>query len=226
MYLKTLGYIAICLVTGLVYAQGSYPNMAPIAEYRIADRNAEIALARSAAPASISQDAEILVLGAKGFETAVPGKNGFVCMVERSWAQGTDAAEFWNPKLRAPNCFNPAAVHFYLPMSLKKTEWVLAGLSRAEIAAKLKAGFEHGDFPAPAVGAMAYMQSKDGYLNDEAHHWRPHIMFFAPLGDASLWTANGDDSSVLAISDPEQHFSVVLVPVAHWSDGSPDSAKH
>jgi hypothetical protein len=50
----------------------------------MADRNAEIALARSAAPDAISRDAEVLVLGRNGYQTAVTGKNGFVCVVERS----------------------------------------------------------------------------------------------------------------------------------------------
>jgi hypothetical protein len=52
-------------------------------------------------------NAEVLVLGKHGYETGVRGRNGFVCFVERSWAAGFGDAEFWNPKLRAPNCFNP-----------------------------------------------------------------------------------------------------------------------
>lgn len=226
MYLKSVLPLALCLASAVAYAQGSYPTMAPLAEYRIPDRDAEIAFARSAAPASIAQDAEVLVLGAKGYETAVPGKNGFVCMVERSWAQSTDDAEFYNPRMRGPNCFNAAAAHSYLPISLKKTEWALAGLSRSEIAAKLKAAFAAGEFPPPPAGAMAYMMSKDGYINDAGHHWRPHIMFFAPQADASQWTTNQPGSPVLAISDPEEHLSIVLIPVAHWSDNTPDEAKH
>jgi hypothetical protein len=49
-------------------ATTAYLNMAPIEQY-LMDRTAEIALARSAAPESISRDAEILVLGRHGFET-------------------------------------------------------------------------------------------------------------------------------------------------------------
>src|SRR6202047_188774 len=79
-----------------------YPKMAPIDQYLMTDQGAEIALARSAAPESISRDAEVLVLGRHGFETAAKGKNGFVCIVERSWMAGTDDPNFWNPKLRGP----------------------------------------------------------------------------------------------------------------------------
>src|SRR5215469_737951 len=89
--------ILILAAAGQARAQGSpisYPEMAPIDEYLMADRNAEIALARSAAPEAISQDAKILVLGRHGYETAIGGKNGFVCVVERAWTSPFDRPEF------------------------------------------------------------------------------------------------------------------------------------
>jgi hypothetical protein len=86
----------------------------------IADRNAEITLARSAAPESISRDAEVMLLGRHGYETALKGKNGFLCMVQRSWAAGIDDPDFWNPKLRAPICFNAPAARSYLPLLIKR----------------------------------------------------------------------------------------------------------
>jgi hypothetical protein len=77
-----------------------YSKMAPVEQY-LMERNAEILLARSAAPDSISSDATILVLGRQGYETAVRGKNGFVCMVERSWMAAFDSPEFWNTRHEA-----------------------------------------------------------------------------------------------------------------------------
>src|SRR5882672_10487121 len=103
-------------------AKVPYPSMAPLDQY-LMERNAEITLARSAAPKSISQDAEVMVLGRHGYETVVKGKNGFACVVERSWTAGTDDPDFWNPKLRGPICFNSAAVRSYLPQTIRKTEW-------------------------------------------------------------------------------------------------------
>jgi hypothetical protein len=97
-----------------------YPAMAPLDEYLIADQNSEIALARSAAPASISDGAEVMVLGRSGFTTAVRGTNGFLCMVERSWGTATDDPEFWNPKVRSPICFNPAAARTFAPIFLNE----------------------------------------------------------------------------------------------------------
>ncbi|HEY9127733.1 MAG TPA: hypothetical protein VIM62_11435 [Acidobacteriaceae bacterium] len=67
--------------------------MAPIEQYRM-DRNAEIALARTAAPPSIANDAKVMVLGEKNYETAVEGKNGFVCIVGRAWLAPFTSAEF------------------------------------------------------------------------------------------------------------------------------------
>src|SRR5260370_1734347 len=120
-------------------AKAVYTSMAPIEQYLMANRNSEIALARSAAPESISRDAEVLVLGGHGYETAVKGKNGFVCIVQRSWTAGTDEPEFWNPNLRAPICFNPAAARSYLPLTLKKTQLLLCGQSKPQMFERLKA---------------------------------------------------------------------------------------
>ena len=106
--------VALTIMPGVVSkaqaqdAKTPYPNMAPLDQY-LAERNTEIALARSAAPESISRDAEVMVLGRHGYEIAAEGKNGFVCMVERSWTAGIEDPDFWNPKLRAPICFNPPA---------------------------------------------------------------------------------------------------------------------
>src|SRR5215470_20169571 len=141
-----------------------YSEMAPVEQYRIANREDEIALARSAAPPSISGDAQVLVLGGHGYEEAVKGKNGFVCFVERSWAAGFEDPEFWNPRLRAPNCFNPAAARTELPRYLKRTEWVLAGATRPQLIERTRAAVASHEFKVPEAGALSFMLSKDGYL--------------------------------------------------------------
>ena len=94
-----------------------YLSMAPIDQYMM-PQDAEIALARSAAPESLSLDAEVMVLGQDGYKTVVKGKNGFVCIVERGWTAGSDSPDFWNPKLRGPICFNAAAARSYLPQTI------------------------------------------------------------------------------------------------------------
>ena len=203
-------------------AKAPYPSMAPLDQY-LMDRNAEIALARSAAPESISRDAEVMVLGRHGYETAVKGKNGFVCMVQRSWTAGIDDPDFWNPKLRAPICFNPPAARSYLPLDIKKTELILAGQSKAQMFEGIKAAFDKKELPTLEPGAMCYMMSKQGYLNDRDGHWHPHLMFFVPLTDPATWGADLPGSPILAAEDPQDRLTVFLIPVAKWSDGTADS---
>src|SRR5512146_1653251 len=200
----------------------AYPEMAPIAQYRISARDDEIALARSAAPPSISADAEVLVLGDRGYETAVKGKNGFVCFVERSWDAGFDDPEFWNPKLRAPNCFNPPAVRTELPQYLMRTEWVLAGVGRQEMEAKTRSAFARHEFKSPEPGALSFMLSKSGYLSDDAAGpWLPHVMFFVPHGQAAAWGAGLEGSPIIGKDGSDIESTVLFVPVRRWSDGSP-----
>src|SRR5260370_12325913 len=97
------------------------------------ERNAEIALGRSAPPDAISGDAKILVLGRHGYETAVEGKNGFVCIVERGWMSPSNAPEFWNPKIRGPICFNPPTARSLLPTTYNTTEMLLAARTKPQI---------------------------------------------------------------------------------------------
>jgi hypothetical protein len=201
----------------------AYPSMASIEQYLISDRNAEIALARSAAPQSISSDAKILVLGWRGYETAREGKNGFVCVVERSWMSPFNSAEFWNPKVRVPGCFNPAAARSILPLTIKRTEMVLAGLSKGQMIGGIKAGFDNKELPAPEPGAMCYMMSRAGHLNDAVGHFVPHLMFYFPLTDKASWGADLPDSPVTLnpqFQGGPEPITEFVIPVGKWSDGT------
>lgn len=210
------------LVTAQEPKRPAYPAMAPVEQYRIANPADEIALARSAAPPSVSANAEVLVLGKQGYETAAAGTNGFVCFVERSWTAGFDDREFWNPSLRAPNCFNPPAVRSVLPQYLKRTEWVLAGVDRAQMIEKARAEFASHRFTAPEAGSLTFMLSKQGYVSDQAvGPWLPHMMFFVPHGQSQAWGAGLDGSPVLGADGSPFEPTVLLVPVRSWSDGSP-----
>jgi len=201
-------------------ADGAYPRMAPLEQYLMADRDAEIVLAKSAAPKAISDDGEVMALDRQGYRTVVRGSNGFVCLVQRSWTAGIDAAEFWNPKIRAPICFNAAAVRSYLPIEIAKTDAALAG---AQTVDAMRVALDKEKLPTPEAGAMCYMMSKEGYLNDQDKRWHPHLMFFVPLTDAKAWGANLLGSPILAGQDPHDRVTIFLVPVAKWSDGSADS---
>jgi hypothetical protein len=197
------------------------PAMAPLDQYLSPDEQAEVVLARSAAPASISDHAEVMVLRRDGYATAVEGSNGFVCIVERSWTKSTDAPDFWNPKFRAPNCFNASAARFFLPILLMKTKLVLSGRSKAEIAAATASALDDKVLPALEPGAMCYMMSKQQYFSDEGKNWHPHIMFYAVGDAAKSWGANLPGSPVIAVNDPEKHVTTFMVLAANWSDGTP-----
>jgi hypothetical protein len=200
-----------------------YRNMAPLDQYLMADRNAEITLARSAAPTSISSDATVLVFDKSGYQTAIEGKNGFTCLVERAWMSPMDSPEFWNPKMRGPICYNPAAVRTILPYTINRTKLVLTGLSKAQIRENLTAAIAKNELPMPEAGAMSYMMSKDGNLGDSVGHWCPHLMFHAPKTDEASWGADLAGSPVIYngqyrdVPEPEIIF---MVPVFHWSDGT------
>jgi hypothetical protein len=203
-------------------AKSPYPNMAPVEQY-LMERNAEIALARSAAPESISKDAEVMVLGRKGYETAVKGTNGFVCVVHRSWTSEASDPEFWNPTRRGPMCLNAQAARSYLPNTIMRTNLVLSGRSEAQMFEALKAAFEKKEFPALESGAMCYMMSPQAHLSDRDGRWHPHLMFFIPFTEAAASGANLPGSPIFEDDDAPDRMTVLMVPVAKWSDGASDS---
>ena len=200
-------------------AVAPYPKMAPIDQYLMTDQSAEIALALSAAPESISRDAEVLVLGQHGFETAVKGKNGFVCIVGRSWTSAAHA-DFWNPKVRVPMCVNAAAARSYLLRVTKETEWGLAGRTPAQMTESIAAAIARKELPPMEPGAMCYMMGKEGYGGDSNPHWPSHLMFFYSDTDPAIWGANLPGSPVVGISDPVEHLTQFVIPVKRWSDGT------
>lgn len=199
----------------------SYPTMAPLDQY-LMEQDTEVALARSAAPPSIADDAKVMVFGKHGYEIAVEGKNGFVCMVQRSWTAPSDDPEFWNPKLRAPICFSPAGARSYLPLIIKRTDLVLAGRPKSQIFEAISSAIDKKELPNLEPGAMAYMLSKDQYLGDGAKHWHPHLMFFFPSMDPASSGAGLPGSPLLGQKDEDDRLTVFFVPVRMWSDGTPD----
>jgi hypothetical protein len=228
---RAIGIVAVAVVLQIVLqgagqkamaqsGQGAYPAMAPLNQYLISDQKSEIALARSAAPASISDRAEVMVLGRDGYRTAVKGSNGFLCLVERSWAQSENDPEFWNPKMRAPHCFNEQAARSFAPIYLMKTKLVLAGKSKPEIAEDIATALDKKELPALEPGAMAYMMSKQQYLNDRGKSWRPHVMFYSPGDMTKSWAADDPNSPFMAANDPEERVTILFVLADKWSDGT------
>jgi hypothetical protein len=200
-------------------AEKSYVHIAPIGQY-LMDRKAEVALARSAAPPSISRHAEVLVLGRKGYEVAAAGKNGFVCLVERSWMSPYDDPEFLNPDQRLPLCLNPPAARTHLPLTIKATELALSGMSKARMFDTIKAAFEMKRLPLPAPGSMCYMMSRQQYFGRKYRNADPHLMFWFSEADKMDWGAGLPASPVYLHQDSPDPITTFIVSVSKWSDGT------
>jgi hypothetical protein len=216
-------FVVVCAAqqAGADDAEALYRRMTPTNQYMMSDKNSEIALARSAAPGSISRDADVLILGGKGFETAIKGKNGFVCIVGRGWTSAPDS-EFWNPKVRVPMCVNAAAARSYLLYFTKITELALAGYTPAQVNDAIVAAIANKELPPMEPGAMCFMMSKRGYGGDTAPHWPSHLMLFYSDTDPAIWGANLAGSPVFAIADPAVHLTQFVIQTRKWSDGSED----
>ena len=222
--IKGVALLAVLSTANHAMAQDAtttYPKMAPIEQYLMADQGAEIALARSAAPESISRDADVMVLGRHGFVMAIHGKNGFVCIVGRGWSSAPDA-DFWNPKVRVPMCLNAAAARTYLLRVTKITDLALAGRTLTQVNEAIAAALARKELPPMEPGAMCYMMSKQGYGGDSAPHWPSHLMFFYSDTDPAIWGANLPGSPVIGVADPLEHLTQFVITTRRWSDGTND----
>jgi hypothetical protein len=214
--LCTIGTILIMAVlAGPVAAQ--YP---PLSEY-LMPRDAEIALAKSAAPANISGRATIKVLTASGYQVASEGDNGFVCMVMRGWVAPTyTPAKFrdlvYDAKLRAPICFDPGASRNVMPYYEFRSKLGMEGKSPDQIAEGLQAAYAKGKLPRRDAVSFAYMFSADQNLGTGIGAWHPHVMVFAPYYEDSMLGGNEFGSNLPSVSDDGgTPFTVVVIPVDH-----------
>lgn len=218
---RTFTLVALALAGAGPLAAQQRPDLAP---YLIADRAAEVALARSAAPREISDSATVLVLTRTGLVEAAHGTNGFTCLVARSFQGSLDDPGFWKPSVRAPMCFNPPASRTVLVEMAKRADWIMGGVAKSEIATRTQRAYASHEFPLPTAGAMAYMLSPEQHLLDENPHWMPHLMFFYDRTlPASAWGAGGFSAPIIdgSVGAPSSPMITLLIPVARWSDGSP-----
>jgi hypothetical protein len=198
--------------------------MAPLAQY-LMPQDAEISLARSAAPKAVGDASEILVLTRSGFQTAVTGTNGFVCMVARSWSADWDDPDFWDPRVHAPICYNALAAKSQVAATINRTQVVLAGGSKTQILNSIKAAVDSGELPTAEAGSMSYMLSKGTYLNNRDSRWLPHLMFYLSEIDPKSWGAGLPGSPIFGFHHPEERLTVFVVPVGKWSDGTLATSK-
>jgi hypothetical protein len=181
------------------------PKYPPLSEYMMA-RDAEIALAKSAAPQSISDRATIRILTTSGYQTVHDGDNGFVCMVMRGFTVAptfTSAqmrAIVYDSKLRAPICLNPQAVRIVLPYYELRTKLGLEGKTPAQMAERVKAAYAKSEIPKRTEVSFGYMWSADQVLG-LAGHWHPHMMVYLPNYENSMLGNNEAPGMLPFVSD-------------------------
>jgi hypothetical protein len=206
------------LTVSAVWTQGrTYPALS---EYMM-PRDAEMALARSAAPAAISDRATIRVLTASGYQVARDGDNGFVCMVMRGWSAPTyTPAQFrdlvYDAKVRAPVCFDPGASRTVMPYYELRTKLGMQGKTPNQIAEGVQTAYVRGELPKRDEVSFAYMWSADQNLASGIGAWHPHVMIFAPYHENSSLGGNAFGSPLPQVTDDAgTPFAVVVIPVDH-----------
>jgi hypothetical protein len=218
---RLIPYIALVALNhaGLLLAQSKpshkYP---PLREYMMT-QEAEISLARSAAPPNVTGRATIKVLTQSGYQVAHEGQSGFVCMVMRGWSAPTyTPAQFrdlvYDATVRAPICFNPEASRTAMPYYELRSRLAMEGKSPEEIAEGVQAAYAKGVLPKRDAVGFAYMWSADQHLGPGIGHWHPHMMIFSPYYENSKVGGNEFGSPLPQVSDDAgTPFAVVVIPV-------------
>lgn len=195
--------------------RGTYP---PLDAYMMT-RDAEVTLARSAAPANISGKATIKVLTNTGYEAVHAGSNGFVCIVMRAWSAPTyTPAPFrdlvYDATVRAPICFDPDAARTVMPYYELRTRLGMEGRTPDLIADGVEAALASGALPKREAVTFAYMWSADQHLGPGVGHWHPHMMVFAPYHRNAMLGDNDFAKPLPFVSDDGgTPFAVVVIPV-------------
>jgi len=196
-------------------AQGKYP---PVDAY-LMPRDAEIALARSAAPPALADRASVKVLTKSGFEVAQEGDNGLVCLVMRGFSAPTYTpaafrAIVYDPTIHAPICFAAPAVRAVLPYYELRTKLALAGKDPDQITEALQAAYVKGELPRRDGATFAYMFSSHQHLGPGIGAWHPHMMVFVPYADAATVGATPFGETLPTVTDDAgTPFAVVVIPV-------------
>lgn len=215
--------LLIALLLGGVRAQvgGSQVRKYPPIEQYLMPQADEIVLAKSAAPANISDHATIKALTQSGFKVVSEGQNGFVCMVMRGFSAPTyTPAQFrdlvYDSSVRAPICFDPKAAKEVMPYYELRTKLAMQGKNPDQIAEGVQAAYAKGELPKRDGVSFAYMWSADQDLASGIGHWHPHVMVFAPYYDNSMVGGNAFGAPLPQLSDDAgTPFSVVVIPVDH-----------
>jgi hypothetical protein len=213
------GLLLCTLMAASPNAAAQERKYAPLSEV-LMPRDAEIALARSAAPDKVSSSATVKLLTPAGFKVAVEGDNGFVCLVLRGWGAPTfNPEQFRNyvyvADLRAPICFDPVAARTMMPYYELRHRLGMEGKGPDEIATGIAEAYVKGELP-KVEASIGYMFSADMFLGPHLGHdfIYPHVMVFLPYYTNATLGGNERRSGAPFLSDDSgTPFAVTVVPV-------------
>jgi hypothetical protein len=213
------GLVLLFVSMQAVRAHGQNSKYPPLSEYMMTPE-AEVALARSAAPENVSGHATVKVLAVSGYKVFAPGDNGFVCIVMRGWGAPTFTPAqlrdlVYYAKLRAPICFNPVASRTVLPLQELRARLGMEGKTPDQIAEAVQSAYAKGELPKMETVAFAYMFSADQDLGPGVGHWHPHMMVYTPYYENSMLGSNQPGVLPFVGDDAGTPFAVTVIPVDH-----------
>jgi len=195
---------------GTVSAQSSQYNPN---DYMMAPE-AEVALARSAAPDNVSARATVKILTTSGYKEAAKGDNGFTCIVMRGWSVPFIRKPEYYGKMRAPICYDPVASRTVLPYQELCAKLGLEGKDVESINREVAMAYALGELPKMETTAFAYMWSADQDLGPKVGHWHPHMMVYAPYyTDSMLGNNNPAGLGPFVSPDAGTPFAIVIIAV-------------
>ena len=220
--------VSLFLLGTLAADAQEYPQrLGDIADFLLPEER-ETALAKSAVPAHLSDGAAIWLLTPTGYQQSASGSNGFQCLVQRGWSSPFVIEDvFFDPRLVAPICFNEEAAKTAMVEYFRRTELVLQGMAREEVAKQVLAEMGGGTIPLPSRTAVAYMLSPQQWIGSQVERWMPHVMVYGPQLRQGDIGANGLDSGMpLVFEHNGGPMATIVIPVPRWSDGTPAIGRH
>ncbi len=195
---RNIRLAALCLALGFALASASraYGPVSP-AVPELLPREREMAIALSAGPAHMAEQAGVYVLEQNGYVKVRESKNGFNCIVNRD-----------NPKSFEPVCFDAEGTATSLLPVLYKAELRAQGKGEEEIERAIAEGYGSGRFRAPRRPGIVYMLSdQNRVVADPATgrviNYPPHVMFYAPyLTNADIGAGPGGPAFVIGEGSP------------------------
>jgi len=195
--------VAVLTVPTVLTAQGSAAGQSGRRELLPRDR--EISLARSAAPAGVSDSATVLVLTDRGYEIAARGANGVSCIVSRSWVASLE-----------PVCYDEEAAQTVMQMELRRVHLLHQGVSKDSVERDIALGLAEGRFRLPRRPAMSYMMSgAQQLISDDGRavgRWQPHLMIYYPyLSGRDIGAMAPDPSAVMIVDEGKPNSMMMIV---------------